>query len=150
MLIVLLAALGVDLVVIVALSVLVLGRRRWVGRQPGAFKGAIRVSQGQVDGLGPGWRRGYGRWVRGILVWTSRPFFVQNELVLGDAAVPRAAEPGEVTRLGEEPVVVELAVAGASVFVAARAEDRESALGLYGLRSRTAAVDAGRREGELG
>ena len=81
------------------------------------FKGAIRVSEGHVGGLRPSWRRGYGRWVRGVLVWTSLPLLLRNELVLGGAAVARAAEPGEVERLGEAPVVVELAVDDASVFV---------------------------------
>jgi hypothetical protein len=146
----LLLTLGVNLVVVVALAAMVLSRRRWISRQPGAFKGAIRVSAGEVDGLGPKWRKGYGRFVRDILVWTKGPFFFRNELVLADSAVARAAEPGEVKRLGEAPVVVELAVDDASVFVAAHAEDRDSALGPYAHRSHTAAADLGRLEGERG
>jgi len=47
-LIALLVALGVDLPVIVALMAVVLARKRWVGRQPGAFNGAIRVIEGEV------------------------------------------------------------------------------------------------------
>jgi hypothetical protein len=46
MLIALLVALGVDLV-----AVFVLGRRRWVKRQPGEFAGAIRVPDGAIEGL---------------------------------------------------------------------------------------------------
>jgi hypothetical protein len=42
MLIALLAVLGVDLIVIVVLAAGMFSRRRWVSRQPGAFKGAIR------------------------------------------------------------------------------------------------------------
>jgi hypothetical protein len=53
MVIALLAVLGVDLIVIVAFLGVVLSRRRWVSRQPGAFKGAIRVVDGEVSGLGP-------------------------------------------------------------------------------------------------
>lgn len=140
MLIAVLVVLGVDLVVVVALLALVASRRRWVRRQPGAFKGVIRVSAGHVEGLGPKWRSGYGRWARDMLIWTRGPFHFRNELVLADAAVARAAESGEVKRLGEAPVVVELAVDGASVFIASRAEDRDSALGPYGNRRRTAAV----------
>jgi hypothetical protein len=64
--------LGVDLIVIVAVLGVVRSHRRWVSRQPGAFKGAIRVVDGEVSGLGPQWRRGYGRWVREVLVWTRR------------------------------------------------------------------------------
>jgi hypothetical protein len=60
-----LIALGVDLVVVVAAAVLVMGRRRWLKRQPGEFAGAIRVP-GEVGGLSPEWKRGSGRWVRGI------------------------------------------------------------------------------------
>jgi hypothetical protein len=48
MLIALLAVLGVDLSVIVVLMAVVLARKRWVSRQRGAFKGAIRVIEGEV------------------------------------------------------------------------------------------------------
>jgi len=74
MLIALLAVLGVDLSVIVALMAVVLARKRWVIRQPGAFKGAIRVIEGEVPGLTAKWKRGYGRWIRDILIWTNKPF----------------------------------------------------------------------------
>ena len=46
MLIALLAVLGVDLIVIVMLLASVPSRKRWVKRQPGAFRGAIRVAGG--------------------------------------------------------------------------------------------------------
>jgi hypothetical protein len=59
MLIALLAVLGVDLIVIVVLLAFVLARRRWVQRQPGSFRGVIRVSSGEIDGLRPKWGRGY-------------------------------------------------------------------------------------------
>jgi hypothetical protein len=55
---------------IVVLVAVVLARGRRVSRQPGAF----RVSGGEVPGLGMKGRRGYGRWVREILVWTTAPF----------------------------------------------------------------------------
>jgi hypothetical protein len=96
MLIALLAVLGVDLIVIVVVLGVVLTRRRWVSHQSGAFKGAIRVVDGEIPGLGPKWRRGYGRWVRDVLVWTKAPLLFQNVLVAVDglAGEPRAAEPG--------------------------------------------------------
>jgi hypothetical protein len=59
MLIALLAVLGVDLIVIVVLLGVILARRRWVGRQSDAFKGAIRIVEGEVPGLGRKWKRGY-------------------------------------------------------------------------------------------
>ena len=132
MLVALLAVLGVDLIVIVALLGVMLTRRRWVSHQPGAFKGAIRTVNGEVSGLGPKWKRGYGRWVRDVLVWTKAPSLFRNELVAvdGPAGVPRAAKPGEVKRLGNEPVIVPLTAYGGARFeVAALPEDRERALG---------------------
>jgi hypothetical protein len=57
MLIALLLVLGADLIVVVAFAAFVFGRRRWLKRQPGAFAGAIRVSDGDVDGLSPKWKR---------------------------------------------------------------------------------------------
>ena len=74
MLIALLALLGVNLIVIVVLLAGVLSRKRWITRQPGAFRGAVRVVDGEVPGLGVKWKRGYGRWVKDILVWTKAPF----------------------------------------------------------------------------
>ena len=46
MLIALLIVLGVDLIVVAAFAAFVLGRRRWLKRQPGEFAGKIRVSGG--------------------------------------------------------------------------------------------------------
>jgi hypothetical protein len=132
MIIALLAVLGVDLIVIVVLLGAVLARRRWVSHQPGAFKGAIRVVDGEVSGLGSKWKRGYGRWVRDVLVWTKAPSLVRNELAAidGPAGAVRAAEPGEVKRLGSQPVIVPLAAdGGARIEVAAAGDDRGRALG---------------------
>jgi hypothetical protein len=84
MLIALLAVLGVDLVAIVAFAVFVISRKRWVKRQRGAFRCVIRVAKGDVDGLRPKRRRGYGRWVRDVLVWTKGPFLFRNELMAVD------------------------------------------------------------------
>jgi hypothetical protein len=111
-LIALLVVLGVDLPVIVAPMGVVLACKRWVSRQPGAFNGAIRVIEGEVPGLQAKWKRGYGRWIRDILIWTNKPFLFRNEVVLADglAGVVRAAKPGEVRRLGKQPAVVPLAV----------------------------------------
>jgi hypothetical protein len=91
MLIALLAVLGVDLIVIVVLLAAVLTRRRWVSHQSGAFKGAIRVVQGDAQGLGRKWRRGYGRRVGQVLVWTKAPFLFRNELVVAEAPGARLA-----------------------------------------------------------
>jgi hypothetical protein len=126
MLIALLAVLGVNLAVVVALLAGVLSRKRWVTHQPGAFRGSIRLASGELDGVGPKWRRGYGRWVRDVLVWTKAPLLFRNELVPADGVgAERAAAPGEVKRLGDDPVVVVLATGEARVEIAARHEDRD-------------------------
>ncbi len=132
MLIALLALLGVDLIVIVVFVVFVITRKRWVKRQPGAFAGAIRVTGGEVDGLKSKWKRGYGRWVGDVLVWTKAPLLFRNELVAVDglAGEARAAGPGEVKRVGDDPVILALAAdGGARIEVAAAADDRGRAPG---------------------
>jgi len=130
MLIALLAVLGVNLIVIVALLAVVLSRRRWVTRQSGVFRGAARSISGEAHGFHAKWRRGYGRWVDGVLVWTKGPFFFWNELLPVDRwEAERAAGPGEVKRLGDRAVVVRLGSGGATVEVAARGEDRDLLVG---------------------
>jgi len=132
MLIALLAVLGVNLIVLVAFGASVLGRKRWVKRQPGAFRGVIRVASGELDGLSPKWRRGYGHWVRDVLVWTKAPFLFRNELIPTDTLdEQRPAHSNEVKRLGDHPAVIQVTADGATVQVAAKAEDTELVLGPY-------------------
>jgi Protein of unknown function (DUF2550) len=131
MLIALLAVLGVNLIVIVAFAAVVLTRKRWIKRQPGAFHGAIRVSGGEIDGLSPKWKRGYGRWVRDVLVWTKAPFLFRNELAAANGLDgQRRAEPNEVKRL-DEPVVVRVRAGAVTVEVAAQSDDADLLLGPY-------------------
>jgi hypothetical protein len=132
MVIALLALLGVDLGVILVLLGFVLGRKRWVARQPGAFKGAIRLVDGELEGIPSKWRHGYGRWVRDVLVWTKGPFLLRNELLAADGLEEqRTAAPGEVKRLGDHPTVIRLKAGSASVAVATKAEDA-APLGPFG------------------
>jgi hypothetical protein len=133
-LIALLALLGVDLWVILVLLVGTLSRRRWVARQPGAFKGAIRVTHGPASGRKAKWQGGYGRWVRDILVWTRAPFLFRNELILvqGLAGSPRSVSTKEVKRLGKQPIVVPLSVdEGGQIEVAVSAEKEHLAPGPF-------------------
>jgi hypothetical protein len=128
----LLAVLGVDLIVIVVLLVFILGRKRWVTHQPGAFRGAIRVVSGDIDGLGAKWSRGYGHWIRDVLVWTKAPFLFRNQLLAGDGLHElRAAQPHEVKRLGDHPVMVQVGVGSAIVELAAGSDDTRLLLGPY-------------------
>ena len=121
----LLAALGIDLITLAAFILLVLGRRRWVKRQPGEFSGAVRVTAGDVDGLKSRWKRGSGRWVRDVFVWSKGPLMFSNELVPVDRCLgEQPAHATEVKRLGDAPVVIGLASDGATIEIAAKAEDR--------------------------
>jgi hypothetical protein len=145
-LIALLAVLGVDLIVLVAFAAFVVGRKRWVKRQPGAFRGAIRVAGGEVDGLRPKWGHGYGHWVRDVLVWTKGPFLFRNELVPADGlGGPRPAEPDEVKRLGDHPVVIRITAGGATVAVAATADDLDLLRGPHREPAGTSAAPGGGR-----
>ncbi|WP_104165156.1 DUF2550 family protein [Cryobacterium sp. N22] len=130
MVIALLAVLGVDLIVLVAVLVFVLSRKRWVTQQEGSFHGAIRVTGGAVEGLRSKWTRGYGRWVRDVLVWTKAPFLFRNELVAIDALHdPRATAPGEVKRVGANPIVVVMMAGDATVEIAAASDTSKAVAG---------------------
>jgi hypothetical protein len=127
MIIALLAILGVDLIVIAVLLAGVLGRRRWVRRQPEAFKGAIRVTSGRIHWLPARWHRGYGRWVRDILVWTPAPFLLRNILIPVDRVTGpvRPAEPGEVKRIGANPAIAAFTSDHSTIEIAAAAKNRQ-------------------------
>jgi len=132
MLIALLVVLGVDLIVVGAFAAFVISRRRWLKRQPGTFVGAVRVSNGDIDGLRPEWTRGSGRWVRGVLVWTKAPFLLRNVLTPIDSfAGERRPLDGEVKRLGDEPIIVQLVAGDATIEIAARTEQRNLATGPF-------------------
>jgi hypothetical protein len=130
MLIALLAILGVDLIVIVVFAALVIGRRRWLKRQPGEFAGAIRVSNGSVNGLSPKWKHGCGRWVSNVLVWSKAPLLYRDELVPVDGISDQhPTTGGDVKRLGDNPVVIVFASSGVNIEVAAREEQRDLVIG---------------------
>lgn len=132
MVIALLAVLGVNLIVIVALVAFVLSRRLWLKRQPGEFVGAVRVSSGEVEGLHPKWKRGSGRWVRDVFVWTKPPAMLRNELVPVDRlSGDRQAHAHEVKRLGDKPIVIEFESGNAKIEVAAKAEHRARVTGPF-------------------
>src|SRR5215212_7424782 len=134
MLIALLAVLGVNLIVIAVILAFVLSRKRWVKRQAGSFHGLIRVSSGEVEGFRAKWERGYGRWVRDVLVWTKAPCFFRNELVPADSLDKQRQAAGyeEVKRLGDHPTVIRIKVGNATAELAAHEDERALLLGPFG------------------
>lgn len=129
MVIALLVILGVDLIVLVVFLAFV-WRKRWVDRQPGVSYGAIRVTNGAVDGFRPKWTRGNGRWVCDVLVWTKAPFLFRNELS-DSVGEHRPAAPGDVKRLGSDPIIVVLKAGTATVEVAAHCDDLDRVPGRF-------------------
>jgi hypothetical protein len=88
----------------------------------------------RVPELGTRWRRGYGGWVREIVIWAKAPFLFRNQLVVADAAAgaARAAKPGEVMWVGKHAAMVVLAAGvGARIEVAVPADGRERAAGPF-------------------
>jgi Protein of unknown function (DUF2550) len=132
MLIALLVLLGVNLVVIAAFVTIVAGRRRWLSKQPGAFLSAIRVTNGEVNGIPSTWKRGTGRWVRDVLVWSKAPFLFRTHLIPVDrVSDQREAQVGDVKRLGDHPVVIEIMAGDAKIELAARAESSALVIGPF-------------------
>ena len=129
MLIALLAFLGVDLIVIVALVLAMIARRRWLTRR-GAFPSRVWLSEGNSDELSNKKRKGRARWIRNVLVFSHGPFLFSNDIVLIDRVqgVPRPALPGEVKRLGSDPVIILFETDGATVSLAADGEHTQDAL----------------------
>jgi hypothetical protein len=126
MVIALLAVLGVDLIVIVASSVSCSRAGAGSAASPARSRAPSGSWTARCRGWGPKWKRGYSRWVRDVLVWTKAPLMFQNELVALDglAGEVRAAEPGDVKRVGSDPMILPLAAdGGARVEVAAAADD---------------------------
>jgi hypothetical protein len=126
----LLIALGVPLIIIVGFAAVVLKRRRWLKKQPGVFAGALRIASADSDGSEPKWKRGSGRWVRDILVWSKAPLLLASQLIPVDALLgERETKAGEVKRLGDHPVAVEFATAGGKIEVAVKPDSRAQVVG---------------------
>lgn len=129
MLIALLLALGVDLIVVVVLVGTLIARRRWVKRQNGVFAGKIRAVAGDVDGLSPKWKGGFGRWVGNVLVWTRAPLLFRNEVIAVDRLLGHRQEALDNGRPGKETVIMQFAAATGTIEIAAQGHNRESVAG---------------------
>jgi hypothetical protein len=132
MLIALLAVLGVNIFVIVAFLAVVVGRRRWLKKQPAHFFGVVRVTSGELGGMPKKWKRGSARWVRDVLAWSKAPFMFRTELVPIDRiSGTRDATHGEVKRLGDHPFVATCVAGDAKIELAASEEDHAVLMGPF-------------------
>ena len=87
------------------------------------------MSGSVVEGLSPKWKRGSGRWVRDVLVWSKAPLMFRNELIPVDRLCgEQPVHPGG-KRLGDKPVVIEFASGAARIEVAAKAGHRDLVTG---------------------
>lgn len=125
--------LGIDLIVAIILTGTSVARRRWLKGQPGEFSGAIQVVSGEVHGLQMKWKRGSGRWVRDVLVWSKGPLLFRNEILPVDRMVgQRPLEAGEVKRIGDDTVSVRFESEDAVVEIAVASERFPLVLGPFG------------------
>jgi hypothetical protein len=126
----LLAVLGVNVAVLVVMVIAALGRRKWVRDHRGSFGGVARAVSGHPEGFGSRPRRGYGRWVHDVMVWTPAPLFLRNALAPIEGVVTHAAEK-HLRRLGDNPIVVVFESGSVQFEIATRAKDRDRALGPF-------------------
>jgi len=134
----LLVLLLVDLALIVALLGVLLHRRSTVTGRRGAFKGKLRVAEGELEGLSREWTSGYGHWVRDVLVWDVAPLLVRTRLIPVDGTDASGIHlgPGDLHGLGKRPVVAPLLVGRQQrLELAASEEDRDLALGPFAVAS---------------
>ena len=133
----LLVLLLVDLVLILALLGVLIRRRRTVTGRRGAFKGKLRVAEGELEGLSRNWSSGYGHWVRDVLVWDIGPLLVRTRLIPVDGTDASGIHLGrDLQGLGKRPVVAPLLVGRQErLELAASEEDRDLALGPFALAS---------------
>jgi hypothetical protein len=132
----------VDLAAVIVLTAVYMRRRRCVTGRRGAFKGKLRVVEGDVPGLSPHWKTGYGHWVRDVLVWDVAPFLWQTKVIPVDGTDVSGIHVanGSVSRLGRHPIVTPLLSDHHSrLELATSEEDRDLVLGPF---SGSAAIGA--------
>lgn len=124
----------VDLAAVIALTAVYLRRRRSVTGRRGAFKGKLRVVEGEVAGLTSSWSTGYGHWVRDVLVWDVAPFLWRTRVIAVDGTDVSGIHGanGSVSQLGRRPIVTPLLSDHRSrLELATSEEDRDLVLGPF-------------------
>jgi hypothetical protein len=128
--------LGVNLAVILLVVFTLLRRRRSITGRRDAFKGKLRVVEGEVEGVSAKWIPGYGHWVHDVLVWNKAPWLLQTALIPVDGTDASGIRAGTVSNLGKRPIVAPLLSDRHSRLELATAEeDRDAALGPFAHRS---------------
>ena len=123
-----------DLAAVIVLTTAYIRRRRCVTGRRGAFKGKLRVVEGEVPGLTSRWRTGYGHWVRDVLVWDVAPFLWRTKAIPVDGMDVSGIHGanGSVSRLGRRPIVTPLLSDHRSrLELATSEEDRDLVLGPF-------------------
>ena len=124
----------VDLAAVIVLAAAYMRRRHCVTSRRGAFKGKLRVVEGEVPGLSSRWRTGYGHWVRDVLVWDTAPFLWRTRVIPVDGTEVSGIHGanGSVSRLGRRPIVTPLLSDHRSrLELATSDEDRDLVLGPF-------------------
>jgi hypothetical protein len=100
----------VDLAAVVGLTAAYMRRRQCITGRRGAFKGKLRVVDGEVPGLSASWKTGYGHWVRDVLVWDTAPFLWRTKVIPVDGTDVSGIHGanGSISRLGRRPMVTPL------------------------------------------
>jgi hypothetical protein len=124
----------VDLAALIVLTAAYMRRRGCVTGRRGAFKGKLRVVEGEVPGLSSNWSTGYGHWVRDVLVWDMAPFLWRTRVIPVDGTDVSGIHGanGSVSRLGRHPIVTPLLSDHRSrLELATSREDRDLVLGPF-------------------
>jgi hypothetical protein len=128
----LLYLLGVPLWLVIGALLFALWARSQVKGAPGVFPCKVRLASGAFPGLKETWRpfASYGRWVHDVLIVHSGLSLVRSQ-ALPVAAPVRAvmpADPGQVKRLGEHPVVLAVRLDNGAVVELAAEKDGDRLL----------------------
>jgi hypothetical protein len=124
----------VDLAAVIVLTAVYMQRRRCVTGRRGAFKGKLRVVEGEIPGLSSSWSAGYGHWVRDVLVWEKAPLLWRTKAIPVDGTDVSGIHGanGSVSRLGKRPIVTPLLSDHRSrLELATSEEDRDLVLGPF-------------------
>jgi hypothetical protein len=139
----------VDLAAMLVLTAAYMRRRGCVTGRRGAFKGKLRVVEGEVAGLSSRWNTGYGHWVRDVLVWDMAPFLWRTKMIPVDGTDVSGIHGanGSVSRLGRHPIVTPLLSDHRSrLELATSEEDRDLVLGPFAATSAIGALVRARFE----